>query len=137
MTETHEHPEPNEASTGELISRLSEQVTRLVREELRLAQLELQRKGKSLGVGAGMAGAAVVLIWFAVAALVCAAIAGIALVLPVWASALIVAAVLAIVAAILALFGRNKVKQGTPPLPEQAIAGSRQDIGMIKEHVRR
>ncbi len=43
-------------STGELVKQLSEQVTALIREELKLAQLEMTRKGKQAGVGAGLLG---------------------------------------------------------------------------------
>lgn len=38
-----------EKSTGELVQRLSEQVSLLVRDELRMARLELSRKGKQAG----------------------------------------------------------------------------------------
>ena len=48
-----DHQQP---STGELVKRLSEQVSVLVRDELKLAQLEMTRKGKQAGIGAGMLG---------------------------------------------------------------------------------
>ncbi len=50
---TADHQQP---STGELVKRLSEQVSVLVRDELKLAQLEMTRKGKQAGIGAGMLG---------------------------------------------------------------------------------
>jgi hypothetical protein len=37
-------PDPKDASTGELIGRLTDQVTRLVRDEVRLAQAEVTQK---------------------------------------------------------------------------------------------
>ena len=46
----------HERSTGDLVKLLSEQVTVLVRDELKLAQVEMTRKGKQAGVGAGMLG---------------------------------------------------------------------------------
>ena len=49
-------PPSQERPTGELVKQLSEQVSVLVREELKLAQLEMTRKGKQAGVGAGMLG---------------------------------------------------------------------------------
>jgi Putative Actinobacterial Holin-X, holin superfamily III len=45
-------------STGELVKQLSEQVSVLIRDELKLAQMEMTRKGKQAGVGAGLLGAA-------------------------------------------------------------------------------
>ncbi|HEX4246508.1 MAG TPA: phage holin family protein [Pseudonocardia sp.] len=135
MTQTDS--ELDQVSTGELVGRLSEQVTQLVRSELRLAQVELQQKGKRLGVGAGMAGAAAVLAWFAVGALVCAVIAALALVLPVWASALIVTGVLLLVAGILGMAAKEQADHASPIIPEQAVAGAQQDIQTIKSGVRR
>ena len=46
------------AGTGELVSRLSAQVSELVRAELALARSELRTKGARLGMGAGLAGGA-------------------------------------------------------------------------------
>ena len=51
-------PSPTqERSTAELVKELSEQVSVLVRDELKLAQLEMTRKGKRAGMGIGMLGA--------------------------------------------------------------------------------
>ena len=46
----------HDRSTGDLVKLLSEQVTVLVRDELKLAQLEMTRKGKQAGFGIGMLG---------------------------------------------------------------------------------
>ena len=45
-------------SAGDLVKDLSEQVSRLVRDELKLAQVEMTAKGKRAGAGAGMLGPA-------------------------------------------------------------------------------
>src|SRR6266516_2557023 len=45
-----------ERSTGELVKLMSEQVSVLVRDELKLAQTEMTRKGKQAGAGIGMLG---------------------------------------------------------------------------------
>ena len=47
---------PDAASTGELVSRLSEEVSTLIRDELRLAQAEMTQKTKKAGIGAGLFG---------------------------------------------------------------------------------
>lgn len=47
-------PVARDASLGELVKQLSEQVLVLVRDELKLAQLEMTRKGRQAGLGAGM-----------------------------------------------------------------------------------
>jgi uncharacterized membrane protein YqjE len=115
-------------STGELVRRLSEDVSRLVRDELRLAKAEMTQKGKRAGRGAGLFGGAGALALYAGAALVAAAILALALVLPGWASALIIGVVLLIVAAMLAMLAKRQVSQATPPTPARAIHGIKSDI---------
>lgn len=56
ISETSQLSGGSERSTGELIKLMSEQVSTLVRDELKLAQLEMTRKGKQTGIGAGMMG---------------------------------------------------------------------------------
>ncbi|MEU7852271.1 phage holin family protein [Nonomuraea sp. NPDC049141] len=123
--------------THKLVNDLSEQVSRLVRDELRLARLELTRKGKRAGFGAGLFGAAGMAAFFGGATLVATVILLLALVMPAWAAAALVAGVLFIVAAVLGLIGKNQVKQATPPLPEEAIASVKADIDMVRERARR
>jgi uncharacterized membrane protein YqjE len=132
--------EPDElsgASISQLVARLTTQLSELVRGELELAKAELAEKGKRAGAGAGMAGAGVVLAWFAVGALVTAAIAGLAVVMPVWLAALIVAVVLLLLAGAFALAARSKIAQAAPPTPEQAIEGLHRDVATVKEAARR
>ncbi len=125
------------ASTGELVQRLSAQLSELVRRELDLARTELATKGKRAGAGAGLAGAGGVVALFGVGALIASAIAGLALVVPVWLSALIVGVVLLLVAGVLGLVGRSRLQEATPPVPEQAVRGVQDDVAAVKNAVRR
>ncbi|MGK5629819.1 phage holin family protein [Streptomyces sp. URMC 123] len=122
---------------GELVSRASQQLTELVRTELRLAQAEMVQKGKRFGIGGGLYGGAGVVAFVALQALAATAIAALALALPVWVAALIVTVVLLLTAAALAAAGRKQVSQATPPAPEQAIDSVRTDIAEIKEKAKR
>ena len=79
-----------DASIGELVARITEETSTLVRDELRLAQLEMTRKGKYAGIGAGLLGGGALFAVYAVGTLVAAAVLGLALVVPGWAAALIV-----------------------------------------------
>ncbi|GIH71062.1 MULTISPECIES: phage holin family protein [Sphaerimonospora] len=124
-------------STGELVRRLSDDVSRLVRDELRLARLEMTQKGKRAGTGAGLLGGAGVVALLGAAALVAAAILGLALVMPTWASALIVGVGLLLVAGLLGLMGKQQVSQVTRPTPDQTIQSLKTDLEMMKESVRR
>jgi len=75
------HPvaKPTEdASIGELITQLSSQTTRLVRDEMRLAQNEFVDSAKHAGIGAGLISAAGLLAVFGLASVIAAAIAAIA-----------------------------------------------------------
>ncbi|MEW9549157.1 phage holin family protein [Nonomuraea sp. NPDC050783] len=123
--------------TQKLVNDLSEQVSRLVKDELRLAKMELTAKGKRAGLGAGLFGAAGTAAFYGGAVLVAAVVLLLALVMPGWLAALIVGVVLLIAAAVLGLIGKNQVKRATPPVPEETIASVKADIDMVKERARR
>lgn len=125
-------PEPSDLTTGELVRRLSTQLSELVRGELLLARAELAAKGKKVGVGAGLAGASGVLALYAGGALVAAVIAAIALALPVWAAAAITGGALLLVAGVLGWMGKSQIQQATPMVPEQATDGVRRDVEAVK-----
>ncbi len=137
MSEVGGPGEPREPSLGELVARLSELTSRLVRDELRLAQVELTQKGKRAGIGVGLTGAGGVFALFGLGTLLVAAIAALALVLPVWAAALIVGAAVLLLAGALALAGVGQLKRGTPLMPEQAIASTQRDIETVMESAKR
>ncbi len=137
MNEPPGTAEVRELSTGELVGRLGEQVSRLVRDEFALARTELRQKGQKAGSGAALGGVAGVLAWFGVGALVVAAVAALALVLPVWAAALIVGGALLVVAGALGLLSVNKIKRAVPLIPAQAIDSTRRDVDVLKESVHR
>ena len=122
---------------GELIGDASEQMSRLVRDEIQLAVAELQEKGRRGGIGAGLFGAAGVTALFGVGLLLTTAVLALALVLPGWAAALIVAAVVLVAAGIMALLGRQKLKSATPVVPQDSVDSVRADIDAVKEGMHR
>ena len=136
-TRADQQPQPENASTGQLIGQLTEQISRLVRDEARLAQAEVTQKAKRLGIGAGLFGGAGLVAFFGLAALITAVILALALVLPDWLAALIVAVVLFAVAGVLALVGKKDVQKGSPPVPTEAISSVKTDIATVKESARR
>lgn len=133
----HGNSDVHDASVKDLVKSLSEETSRLVRDEIKLATLELKEKGKHAGIGVGMFGAADVVALYGVGALLAAAIMLIALALSAWAAALIVAGALFAVAGILALMGKKQVTQAVPPAPEEALEGIKTDIAVVKESVHR
>jgi membrane protein implicated in regulation of membrane protease activity len=119
------------------VKQATEQMSRLVRDELRLARAELAEKGKQGGIGAGMLGGAGVVALYGVAALLVAGGLALALVLPGWLAALLVGVLLMAVAGVLALVGRARVKRGVPPVPSQAINDIKMDVDEVKGRVHR
>ena len=122
----------SEASLAELVKQLSEQSSRLARQEVELAKAELAYKGKRAGIGAGMFGGAGVFGFYGLGALTAAAILALSLAVAGWLAALIVAAVYGAIAGILALQGKHKVQQATPPVPEEATESVKEDVQWAK-----
>ncbi|HET8680927.1 MAG TPA: phage holin family protein [Micromonosporaceae bacterium] len=127
---------PAEQSTAELIQNASEQISRLVRDELRLARAELASKGRTAGIGVGLLGGGGVVALYGVAALLTALVLGLAEVMPAWVAALLVGVVLLAVAGVLALVGRGRVREAAPPVPEETVASVRRDIGAVANAVK-
>ena len=126
-----------ERSTGELVSQLSAQVSRLVRDEMRLARLEMTRKGRQAGIGAGLLGGSGVIALYGAGCLLACAIIAISGVLAAWLAALIVGAALLMVSGIAALIGRGRLRHATPPVPEHAVGSVRADVEEIREMAHR
>lgn len=122
---------------SELVQRASQQLTELVRGELRLAQAEMKEKGRRYGRGGGLFGGAGVLGLLTLQALVTTVIAALAVPLPVWAASLIVTVALGVVAAVLAVTGKRQVGRAAPPSPEQTIENVKADLAEIKESAHR
>ncbi|MFD6877100.1 MULTISPECIES: phage holin family protein [unclassified Streptomyces] len=137
MTTTEHRAHAADPSVSELVSRASQQISELVREEMRLARAEMTQKGKRFGTGGGLFGGAGLLGILAAQALVAAGIAALALVLPWWLSALILAVVLAATAAVLAMAGKKQIARAVPPAPEQTIDSVKADVAAIREKAHR
>ena len=125
------------ASTGQLVKQLSEEISRLVRDEVRLATLEMTGKAKTAARGAGLFGGSGVTALYGIGCLLAAAIIALAGVLPAWLAALIVGAVLLAVAGIAALAGKGQISRATPPVPRQAAESVKADVEQIKESAHR
>ena len=136
MAHTVNERDVSERSTAELVKTAAEQISRLVRDELKHAQAELARKGKHAGLGAGLFGAGGMLALYGVAALLTAVVLLLAYVMPPWLAALVVAVVLFAIAGVLAMVGRKQVQQATPPVPEEAVRSVKADIDTLTDAVK-
>lgn len=124
--------DPREASLGELVTRMSEQTSRLVRDEIKLAQLDLAAKGKKAGLGAGLFGGAGLFAGYGLGCLVAAAVLALAGPLSGWLAAVIVAAALFVVAGISALVGKREVAAAAPAVPAETVEGVKRDVRTFK-----
>lgn len=128
-------PDLSDRSAGELVKRATEQISALVRDEMRLARAELVEKGKHAGLGAGMFGLGGALALYGLAVLIAAAVLGLAEAVPAWAAALIVGVLLLAAAGILALTGKKQLKQAAPPVPSAALSSVKDDIHAVQTAV--
>lgn len=128
-------PAPTEKSLPDLFSDLAQEVTVLVREEVKLARAEISGKVAGavrnvafIAVGAALAFAAYLALQFAL-------IAALSLVLPVWAAALIVGVVVTAIAAALAMAGINGMKN-QDLVPRKAMESLKEDALWVKQQVK-
>src|SRR5438105_1782781 len=122
-------------SVGELVAEQSEQLTRLVRAELRLALTELRRKGKRAALGAGMFGMAGALALIGGGTLAACAVLALAQVWPAWLAALVVGGAILLLAGMIALTGRFEFRRATPPKPEWALTSVQEDLETIRKGI--
>ena len=118
--------------TAELMRELTDQTTTLVRKEIELAKVELAEKVKKAGVGAGMFGAAGLFGVGAFAAITACLIWALSTFMAGWLGALIVGVAYTAIAGVLALRGKKQVQQATPPVPEQAVDSTKEDLEWLK-----
>ena len=111
---------------GELIARISENISALVRGEIDLAKAKGQRMVKEMGLGAGLLGAAGVLALFIFGLLLGAMTAALSNVMPLWAAFLVVALILTVIAVPMALIGikRLKAAKADTPTPQEGLMES-------------
>ena len=130
----HDTPpeELRERPIGDLVKQLASQTSTLVRQEIDLAKAEMSEKASIAGKGAGLLGGAAVTGLLAAGALTACLILVLSEAMDAWLAALIVAVVMGAVAAVLGLAGRNKVREATPPVPEQTVETLKEDVEWAK-----
>jgi uncharacterized membrane protein YqjE len=127
-----ETPELRDASWSELSTELSQQISRLVRDEIQLAQVEIKEKGKRLGLGAGLMSAGGLLAVFGFGCLVATAVLALDLAWAAWLAALAVGCGLLVAAGVAVVSGRGQLRRATPPVPREAIASAKEDLETLK-----
>jgi len=128
--------ETDSQGVGAAVKEVAERTSAIVHLELELAALELKRKATALGLGIGFAAGAAVVLVYMVGFLFAAIAAALALVMPWWAALLVVTGILLLLAGLLGLLGVNRIKKGTPPVPEQAIQEAKLTTEALKTNGR-
>jgi uncharacterized membrane protein YqjE len=132
MADGNGHTEARERPTAELMRELSDQTTALIRKEIELAKVEFDAKRRKATASAGMFGGAGLFGLFAFGALTACLILALATFLAPWLAALIVAVLYGAIAGVLALRGKKQLQQATPPVPEQAVDSTKEDVEWVK-----
>lgn len=118
----------SEKSLGDIVSRVSENASTLVREEIELAKAEMELKVKRLAQGAAVGAAAGFFLFFSLVFALDALAWGLAdafFASSIWPGFLITAAILVLVAGLAGFIAFRAFKAGTPPTPKQAIEEAR------------
>jgi hypothetical protein len=129
---TEQDGELRERSIGELFSKLSNELSTLVRQEMELARAELTEKGKQAGKGAGLFGGAATVALLGAGAITAGIILLLALLIPDWLAAIIVGLIFVGIAALLGMKGRDEIQAATPPVPEQTVETVKEDVEWAK-----
>ena len=123
-----------ETSLGDLFSRLSEQASTLIRQEIQLAQTEMTRKATKAGRNAAFIALGALIALGAFFSVIAALILVLAQVMEAWLAALIVAVVLAIAAALLIQYGISKLKQ-IDPAPRRTIETMKENKEWLTQQI--
>ncbi len=127
-------PENGGPGIGGAAKQVAEHASALARLEMELAGLELKRKVGNLGLGIGLALAAGVFGLYALGFGFATVAAALATFLSTWLALLIVFGGLLLIAIVLGLVALNRIKRGTPPVPEQAIEEAKRTQAAITTH---
>ena len=122
-------------SVGDLVTKISEQASTLVREEIELAKAEMSLKARSLGVGAGIGVAAGFFVFLALIYAFQSLAFGLAdIVDSLWLGFLIVTILLLVFAAIAGFIASRMLRRGAPPTPDLAIQEARLTKEALEHH---
>ena len=124
-------PEPEETSIGELIGNISDDLSRLFRQEVELAKSEVKQEAAKAGKAAGMLGGAGFAGYLAVVLLSFAAVFGLANVMNAGWAALIVAVIWAVIGGVLYTTGRKQL-QTVDPVPHRTMDTLKEDAQWLK-----
>jgi uncharacterized membrane protein YqjE len=124
-------PDSSDRSLGSLLSSLTGDMSKLMRQELQLAKVELRDEAKQAGKAAGMLGGAAFAGWMTALFLSITLMWLLDKAMDLTLAALIVTLIWGIAAAVLGLSGKKKL-QAVNPKPEQTMDSLKEDAQWLK-----
>ena len=121
---------------GAAVKEVAERASSIVRLELELAAMELKRKVVALGLGIAFAIGAAIMLLFVIGFAFATIAAALATAVSTWLALLITTAIVLVFAVVLGVLGVLKIKQGSPPVPEQAIREAKLTTEALKSNGR-
>jgi uncharacterized membrane protein YqjE len=120
-------PDVEGRSVGELLGELTSDLSKLMRQEIALAKVELKEEAAKAGKAGGLLGGAGAVGYLVLVFLSLALMFALDDAMGIGWAALLTAALLAIVAAVLFVLGRSRLKQ-VNPTPEQTVETLKEDV---------
>ena len=124
-------PDVEGRSVGDLLGEVTGDLSKLMRQEVALAKVEMKEEAVKAGKAGGMLGGAGAVGYLVLVFLSLALMFALDNVMGIGWAALVTAVLLAIVAAVLFVAGRNKLKQVNPK-PEQTVETLKEDVQWAK-----
>ena len=124
-------PDVEGRSVGELLSEVTGDLSKLMRQEVALAKVELKEEAAKAGKAGGLLGGAGAVGYLVLVFVSLALMFALDDVMPMGWAALLTAVILGIVAAVLFVVGRNRLKQVNPK-PEQTVETLKEDVQWAK-----
>jgi uncharacterized membrane protein YqjE len=124
-------PDVEGRSVGDLLGRVTSDLSTLMRQEVELAKVEIKEEATKAGKASGMLAGAGAVGYLVLVFLALALMFALDAVMPTGWAALITAVVLGVVAAILFVIGRKRFQQVNPK-PEQTVETLKEDVQWAK-----
>jgi uncharacterized membrane protein YqjE len=124
-------PDVEDRSVGELLGKVTTDLSTLMRQEVALAKVELKEEAAKTGKAGGMLAGAGLVGYLVLVFLALALTYALDSVMPAGWAALITAAVLGLIAGVLFVIGRKKLQEVNPK-PEQTVETLKEDVQWAK-----
>ncbi|MFI7694621.1 phage holin family protein [Nonomuraea sp. NPDC049655] len=124
--------QPEEPTLGQLVGEIGEDISKLFRQEVELAKIELRQEATKAGKAAGMLGGAGFAGYMIALLVTLAVMFGLGEMMGLGWAALVLAVVWAVIGGVLYVNGRNRLRE-INPRPEQTIETLKEDAQWARD----